>query len=154
MEKIHRGLSNRPQPSSTDMAGKDARHPNPSNNQQGYHMFLFCRCLGSQKRKRMEKGSLQVLLGNIHPRIVPVVDTDASKFRSSGCQSLSILVEHDVSLGLDELKRRQSFGLVGMKACQVVGIPNHSKHKDKQNAPCTAYKPCIPHPIPNSSPAT
>ena len=89
MKQVHQGLSNRPRPSGTDMAGRDAGHPNPS-----------------QKRKRMEKGSSQILLGNINPRIVPVIDTSAGQSRSSGCQSLRVLVEHDVSLGLDELKRK------------------------------------------------
>ena len=68
-------------------------------------MFLFRRRLGSQKRKEMEGGNSQILLVNLRPRIVLVIDNDAGKFRSRGCQSLGILVEHDVSLGLDELKK-------------------------------------------------
>ena len=80
----------------------------------------------------MEKGGSHVLLRNLYSRIVPVVDTDAGQFRSGGCQSLSVLVEHDVSLGLDELKRKgQRFGLVGMKAYRVVGRPNCSGRRDR-----------------------
>lgn len=45
-----------------------------------------------------------IFLGDFHSRIVSVTDVHASHFRSGGCQSLSVLVKHDVSLSLDELK--------------------------------------------------
>ena len=60
-----------------------------------------------------EKGAhLQILLGNLHSRIVTVTDNvGIGYFGSGGSQSLSIFVEHDVALSLNELKKRERLAL-------------------------------------------
>ena len=54
---------------------------------------------------RWKRGS-QILLGNLHSRIMSVTDADVGHFRSTGSQSLTVLIEHDVSLSLDELGKK------------------------------------------------
>jgi len=51
------------------------------------------------------KGGSQILLRDLHSRIVSVTDDGVGHLRSGGGQSLGVFVEHDISLSLDELKK-------------------------------------------------
>ena len=80
--------------------------------------------------KGKEKDDSKILLGDFHSRIVPVADTRTGYFRSGSSQSLSVLVEHDVSLSLDELSKVKS------RVSRVVkGVPSGGDGSGKNVTP-------------------